>query len=387
MSIRFNLSTSSAAAMVSVVMALLLVGCGGGSDNGSESKPVTASFVPGPSLGVARSNHTSTALSDGKVLVTGGVSDPNGSPLASAELYDPVTSRWSQVGPMSTARSGHTATLLQDGKVLIAGGAGVDVAVDLYDPKSNSWSMAGTLAAPRFGHTATLLKGGRVLLAAGYRFDGVSYTTTDKAELYDPATNAWSATGSFEEPRVYASAALLANGKVLLAGGVVGVSRFGVSKTASVTLFDPAQGTWSAAKEMGTARTGHALTPLNDGRVLVTGGGAMFTDGGSTAEIYDPATDRWTPAGQGSALLVSQTATLLPGGNVLVTGGVFEWLSLASVRASSEIYSPMSNAWSPAANMATARYGHTAALLSDGAVLVVGGTSGEATLASTEVFR
>jgi len=310
MSIRFNLSTSSATAMVSVVMALLLVGCGGGGSsndvNSPESKPVTASFLPGPSLAVARSGHTSTVLSDGKVLVTGGVSDPNRSPLASAEIYDPVTSRWSQVGPMSTARSDHTATLLRDGKVLIAGGAGVGVAVDLYDPKSNSWSLAGKLAAPRLGHTATLLKSGQVLLAAGYHFNGVSNTTTDKAELYDPATNAWSATGSFEGPRVYASAALLANGKVLLAGGVVGPGRFfGVSTTGSVTLFDPAQGTWSAAKEMGTARTGHALTPLNDGRVLVTGGGAMFTEGGSTAEVYDPATDKWMAAAPRVTIVVA----------------------------------------------------------------------------------
>src|SRR5687768_3643919 len=79
-------------------------------------------FRPTASLGTARFDHTATLLPppDGRVLVVGGT---NGTSLASAEIYDPVTATWSPTGSLATPRAGHRATLLPDGKVLVTGGA------------------------------------------------------------------------------------------------------------------------------------------------------------------------------------------------------------------------------------------------------------------------
>src|SRR5262249_16659472 len=73
------------------------------------------------SLAIARTVHTATLLSNGKVLVAGGF-DTNGVALASAKLYDPANGTWSATGSLGSARAGHTATLLPNGKVLVAGG-------------------------------------------------------------------------------------------------------------------------------------------------------------------------------------------------------------------------------------------------------------------------
>src|SRR5438309_4456758 len=106
-------------------------------------------------------------------------------------------------GSLATARagqpSGHTATLLPNGKVLVAGGGDIDgihPSAELYDPASGTWSATGSLATPRSGHTATLLPNGKVLVAGGG--DG---SILASAELYDPASGTWSATGSLATAR------------------------------------------------------------------------------------------------------------------------------------------------------------------------------------------
>lgn len=125
-----------------------------------------ARFAASGSLAMARYDHTSTLLQNGKVLVAGGY---GGGYLPSAEIYDPATGTWSAAGSLLTARRYHTATLLPNGKVLVAGGYnGTFLAsAELYDPATGIWTTTGSLATARQRHTATLLPNGKVLIAGG----------------------------------------------------------------------------------------------------------------------------------------------------------------------------------------------------------------------------
>src|SRR5580704_3021286 len=116
-------------------------------------------------MALARDSFPAVVLTNGKVLVSGGVGTGNVI-LSSAELYDPTTGAWSSAGSLSVARAAHTATLLPGGKVLVAGGcAAVTCAAtalsELYDPTSNTWSTTGSLNTVRYFHTAVLLKTGK----------------------------------------------------------------------------------------------------------------------------------------------------------------------------------------------------------------------------------
>jgi N-acetylneuraminic acid mutarotase len=225
-------------------------------------------------LSVARRNHTATLLPNGKVLVAGGVGESGN--LASAELYDPVSGTWSATGSLNTARQLQTATLLPNGKVLVAGGAGNDYNVtttELYDPASGTWSVISSPNTARVGHTATLLPSGKVLIAGGTTFvDGGSphYVDLSSAELYDPATGTWSPTGSMTEARVSPTATLLLNAKVLVAAGHWYFNGTFVLDTAE--LYDPDSGKWSATGSVSRKRDATTATLLPSGKVLMAGG-------------------------------------------------------------------------------------------------------------------
>lgn len=328
---------------------------------------------------IARYDHRTTLLQNGKVLVTGG-EDSLADPLAIAELYDPGNNSWSAAGSMASARSLHSATLLPSGKVLVVGGwgpvsANALASAELYDPATNSWSAAGSLSAARYNHNATLLPSGKVLVVGGYNGGELS-----SAELYDPDTNSWSAAGSMGTARINHSVTLLPSGKVLVAGGINGSSYL-----ASVELYDPATNSWSAAASLVTGREAHSASLLSTGKVLVAGGYNTGNGGFlGSAELYDPALNSWSPAGAMVTVQAFHSATLLPNGKVLVAGGESNGASL--VFAGTQLYDPATNSWDAASSMVHARVSHSSTLLPSGKVLVVGGFDFINRLANVEFY-
>ncbi|HYH95367.1 kelch repeat-containing protein [Hyalangium sp.] len=284
-----------------------------------------------------------------------------------AEAGSLATSGWSPAAPMSQPRAVHTATLLQDGRLLIVGGysrsTDTTSSAELYDPVTQAWSTTGALSVARDHHTATLLRDGTVLVTGGTRSISNPSVFISSSEVYDPATGTWSGAGSLRDGRSGHTATLLHNGKVLVTGG---------NNSGSCEVYDPTTRTWSAAGSLGEALSGHTATLLHDGTVLMVGAGTIHS------EVYDPATGISSPlkGPPGASSRVGHTATLLPDGTVLVTGGKpFNSNDPNVFLSSSEVYDPATHTWSGAGSLGGNRSGHTATLLPNGAVLVVGGAS------------
>jgi hypothetical protein len=162
--------------------------------------------------------------------------------------------------------------MLADGEVLIAGGG--TSSAELYDPSSGTFSLTASMSVSRTDATATLLRDGDVLVAGG--LDGNRQLGT--AELYDPRSGAWSLTGSMAVARSGQTATLLADGDVLVAGGGCNGSAYGCNSGSflgnlrSAELYDPSTGTWSGTGPMHEGRQNQTATLLSDGDVLVAGG-------------------------------------------------------------------------------------------------------------------
>jgi hypothetical protein len=274
--------------------------------------PVSGSFNPTGAID-SRNLNSCTRLADGRVLIAGG-SDPANVTLASAELYDPTTGTFTPTGNMTIPRIGHNAVLLNTGKVFIVGGETTgghltDIPAELFDPLSATFAPTGSFAGVGPGTvTATLLADGRVLVIAYY---------SGMAGLYDPTTGTFSTIGQ----GVGASTAtLLANGKVLFAAGT---NDDGSSNRAY--LYDPAAESFSATGSMSASRLDQSATLQGDGTVLIAGGQVLPGNGTGpglySAEIYDPITGTFSMTGNMMTARVVSGASLLPDGTTLVAGG------------------------------------------------------------------
>ena len=366
---------------------VLLVGGGTGSGGSSVMEiydPALGSWSGGSSLTLTtnRANHTATLLQNGKVLIAGGSSGGFG-PIATAEIYDPVTRKCTPVGNMRTNRINHTAVLLQSGRVLVAGGTTTGgplnpsiASAELFDPVTGTWAATGPMSTNRVGHTISLLSNGKVLVAGGRAGGGFVTANYSSAELYDPSTGTWTPAGNMSATRSTMTATLLPNGKLLVAGG-----RIGTSVISLVELYDLASGTWTVTNSLNVARSLHTATLLPNGRLLVTGG--QGTSGNlNSAEVYDPATGIWTTTTTMVATHYQHAAVILPSGRVLIAGGTSSGSSTGT-----EFYDYAPGSWTPTEAMSVPRGSHTATLLPNGKLLVVGGDNEtDGILASAEMY-
>jgi hypothetical protein len=369
-----NIAGSGTETRYLLVIALLFV---------SSARAQPGTFTATGNMITPRFAHTATLLPNGKVLIAGGnttcfigVAVPCVSPDG-AELYDPATGAFAAAGSM-TAVNPKGGVLLPDGRVLFAGNDanGATALVELYDSSAESFTVTGHTATLISVESVTLLNDGKVLITGVESYspsiygaeihDPAAGTFTavanwspvdptplavlidgrvflefyeDDAELLDPLTGTFGLTGGlccFDGPP---RASLLLNGNVLFTGG----NDIGGSES-SVESYDPAAGTLTANIRMSTPRDGHTSTLLPDGTVLLAGGAAIASikvPAVASAELYDPATGSFFATDSLGTGRSNHAAVLLSNGQVLVTGGsALGSSSSISGMSSAEIYTP-----------------------------------------------
>ena len=316
-----------------MLFALLLLASTSGSFVSAQSQQQVGTWVASTAIGDGRTGAASATLSDGTTLITGGL--VANTPTDSVLLYDPATHAVVAAGQLLSARVGHTVTALEDGRVLVIGGRVGDAPssdIELFDPASGGSTLLGQLLQPRAGHSAARFSSGVVSVFGGATVDGVVLDSVEHVNLSTGVISAGS--NHMLQARAYASATLLIDGRVLVAGG-------------------------------------------NNGSADLR-----------SAELYVPWTQAFEPAGELSVPRSAHTAVLLPhNASVLLAGGSSNGVPQASVDLflPAEFPDPFSfgiNTFSATAAMAGARAGATAGPAREGYAWVDGGGA-----AQSETYR
>ncbi len=279
-------------------------------------------------------HHSSVKLSDGRILRKRLRISPLWTEFVNEiDVFDPSLDSWTPLPKPPTQRIQPDMVLLDDGRVLVVGGQDTEPpspqdailpfvgTAEIFNPETGEWQQAATMDQPLFRQTAVLLSDGRVLVVGGDMFDG-TLTGSARAEIYDPATDTWIPTEDMGVERGRPNAVLLSDGRVLVTG-----DRFLdiQALTGKAEVYDPDTGTWTPTEDLSKPIVDHSLTLLPDGRVLAAGGAhPLNINHGdyTTTEIFDPATNSWSPGPELSHPRAHHSATLLPDGRVLLIGGI-----------------------------------------------------------------
>jgi hypothetical protein len=344
--------------------------------------PISQTFTAAQHMIYHRSNHRAVLLADGtgRVQVIGGTTLESGF-LAQNEIYDPSAPvHWSQNNTMAENRSGMTATLLSNGSILVAGGLTGNKTIqtaEYIDPVSHNFISLPPMTVPRNQQTDTLLPSGKVLLAAGSN-DAIFLNS---AELFDPTANTFTSTGSLATARKSHTATLLQdNSRVLITGG-----KSATGDLASAEIYTISAGTFATTSPMNQGRSLHTATLLPNGTFNSPPGSVLVAAGRNgpnpinTAEIFNPVSNTFSFTGMLNVQRKRHAANLLLDGTVLVEGGasLSNGQPVNNGTPTAEIYNPLTGTWAnhPPSDMSTGRTEHTATLLPDGTVMVCGGVS------------
>jgi hypothetical protein len=255
------------------------------------------------------------------------VTPPKDVATSSVESLDLSTMRWSAAGCMPSLpdpRAFHSVSSCVDGRAVVCGGynhGGADRMVHLRStalqwlPGTGAWSALPGLPAERDGAASVELPDGRTMLIGG----GSGRQTLASVLVLAADGSGWSDLPPLVGGRVYPAAALLPDGKVLVAGGMSGAAPDTALKTAE--LWDPATQMWTALPSMMHERFMCAACVLPSGRVAVVGGagtdGVVRMDG----EVYDPLKREWEPLGAEMAHMHGHISTVAVAGGLLAVGG------------------------------------------------------------------
>lgn len=312
-------------------------------------------------------------LGGGKAMIVGGSGNPTGEVRgqSTAEIWDPKTSTWSATASMTTPRVLPIVARLLDGRVLVVGGGaqglsgwplnGCNQSVEIYEPKTDTWSKAADTSVPRAMGAAMVLTSGKVLIFGGTSCGGELLST----EIYDPIADKWSPGPPMNQPRLTATN-----------WAPVGVDRFVVvGSTAPLGRIDFFDG--KKFVEVGSiAADGReypdTVVPLGSGRALIANGlyfDAGVPKGSTSAEVFDASTLKTTKAADADGRW-SSAAVPLPGGKAMVLGGA----QAAGTAASTTIYDPSTDAWTPTTSTLSGPRREVYALATSGGQILVAGS-------------
>jgi hypothetical protein len=304
-----------------------------------------------------------------------------------------------QVGQTAGWYDRHTATRLSDGSVLVAGGfsSGAPRATERYLPDAMSFTPGPEMLVPRMEHAATLLRDGRLLVTGGWAFnDGQSpfdaaHRTT---EVLAPGGAQFQPGPPMQFPRRHHVLTPLMDGRVLVSGGIQ-LRGTGFGATPNTEIFDPVGNQFVAVERAETGRWLHTATLLQDGRVLLVGGRSNNCTIGcdspslASAELFDPATGTFTTTGSLQKSRHSHAAVLLANGKVAVIGGTTTEFQEDTDQVNTiELFDPVSGTFSHFGYLNSGRALASVLPLNNGKLLVAGGTGDSGLpMATTEILN
>ncbi len=345
---------------------------GGGTGNGLPTSDQMRAALN--RLNVGRQGHEATLLEDGRVLISGGFTI-GGSTTDSAEVFLTALEQFVELtGTMVQERAGHTATKLQDGRVLLVGGwftpsAGQNATSDtaeIFDPATNRFAATGTMTSQRADHAALLLPDGRVLITGGGRLVGSFLEDLATAEIFDPSTGLFTALAA-EMTHTRATHGMVANGlgQFVLGGGSDADRRHDWYHVATETFENLGQG----ASDQG--RFGPAMAAFDSGGVVIAGGDLLGTVMyvSTTGFVQNTGSGLNRPRSYAQAVRIKSDQILVTGGIDFSNGGFIE----ASCDVIVEGGIGGSNTFASAVRFGTGMVHHTATVLPSGDVLFCGG--------------
>jgi len=341
-----------------------------------------AQFIVGSDLAAHRERFSVITLNDGRIMAIGGKAIglrnvEMGNFEASTELLDITTMTWELTGEMNEKRKSPGLAQLNDQTVIAAGGTGAAKvplnSVEIWTPGTEEWQHIESMNNARDSMAYVLLADGRFILTGGKSIDkkGVLISSIKECEIYDPKTGKWIEVAPMHEERVNHTATLLNDGNVLVVGG--GKEDGPYSKT--VELYDPRRDVWFQLDPISVGRALHTATKLMDGRILIVGGRGKKT----STEIYDPRNKTWMNSGETEHPRAEHSAIRMLDGNILITGGIGHLVQI-------ELYNAKTNSWSTISRLSIGRYRHSSAIMDNGTIVVMGGISQDGILASTETL-